>query len=440
MKKITLIVFLIISSLGFSQNLVINGDFQTGVAAPEWYNNAANVVDLGGGNFVNQAEVTATGTAFSVNLSQAVTLEAGKTYEFSFVAFTDATTGSRSMVSGVGEAGDNFEAYTDNPALTPTPQTFTYQYTINYSQPAASRVLFDMGAELGFVFIDDVSLVEIVDLCNDGILNNGETEIDCGGPNCSACPSPPTVAAPTPPNRPAADVVSIYSDAYAAISPINLDAGWCGSGAVTATTAGGNAILAYNNQACQGINFETDLQDVTGFTNIHVDLFIQAGTDLVGKVFNMKIVPTVGAETAFNVDINALSPAPVPGTWYSYDATITLSGPTTNIKEFGVTSNLNNVVWYDNLYLHKNTVLSNNDFNKTTFSAYPNPTQNSWTVKGANAKIESINVFDILGKVVLKLSPNTSEARIDGSTLKAGIYFAQIKTLSGIDSVKLIKQ
>ncbi len=23
--------------------------------------------------------------------------------------------------------------------------------------------------------------------CNDGILNNGETEIDCGGPNCSAC-------------------------------------------------------------------------------------------------------------------------------------------------------------------------------------------------------------------------------------------------------------
>ena len=24
--------------------------------------------------------------------------------------------------------------------------------------------------------------------CNDGILNNGETEVDCGGPNCSACP------------------------------------------------------------------------------------------------------------------------------------------------------------------------------------------------------------------------------------------------------------
>lgn len=31
--------------------------------------------------------------------------------------------------------------------------------------------------------------------CNDGILNNGETQIDCGGPNCAACPvTPPVVA------------------------------------------------------------------------------------------------------------------------------------------------------------------------------------------------------------------------------------------------------
>ncbi|GAL65352.1 glycosyl hydrolase family 16 [Jejuia pallidilutea] len=109
--------------------------------------------------------------------------------------------------------------------------------------------------------------------------------------------------------------------------------------------------------------------------------------------------------------------------------------PVTQLKFEG-----NGDFYFDNIYFSKNISLSNNDFNKTTFSAYPNPTQNSWTIKGANAKIESINVFDILGKVVLKLSPNTSEARIDGSTLKAGIYFAQIKTLSGIDSVKLIKQ
>ncbi len=53
--------------------------------------------------------------------------------------------------------------------------------------------------------------------------------------------------------------------------------------------------------------------------------------------------------------------------------------------------------------------------------------------------MSSIQVFDILGKKVLSLSPNTNEAVIDGSSLKAGLYFAQIKTATGINSIKLIK-
>lgn len=35
---------------------------------------------------------------------------------------------------------------------------------------------------------DEPKIIEAVETCNDGILNNGETEVDCGGPNCSACP------------------------------------------------------------------------------------------------------------------------------------------------------------------------------------------------------------------------------------------------------------
>ncbi|WP_298550618.1 T9SS type A sorting domain-containing protein [uncultured Algibacter sp.] len=72
--------------------------------------------------------------------------------------------------------------------------------------------------------------------------------------------------------------------------------------------------------------------------------------------------------------------------------------------------------------------------------AYPNPSQSSWTVKTQNANMSSINVFDVLGKNVLTLSPNRNEATIEGANLKRGIYFAQIKTASGISSLKLIKQ
>lgn len=34
---------------------------------------------------------------------------------------------------------------------------------------------------------DTPPIIEPTATCNDGILNNGETEVDCGGPNCSAC-------------------------------------------------------------------------------------------------------------------------------------------------------------------------------------------------------------------------------------------------------------
>ena len=64
MKKITFLLSLMTCTFGFAQNLVTNGDFQTGTAAP-WYNNAANVVDLGGGNFVNQANVGGVGNPWS---------------------------------------------------------------------------------------------------------------------------------------------------------------------------------------------------------------------------------------------------------------------------------------------------------------------------------------------------------------------------------------
>ncbi len=85
-------------------------------------------------------------------------------------------------------------------------------------------------------------------------------------------------------------------------------------------------------------------------------------------------------------------------------------------------------------------VLSTNDFDLDTFSTYPNPTQDHWTVKTKNTNLTSIRVFDVLGKSVLSLSPNSSEATIDGSGLKSGLYFAQIKTANGTSSLKLVKK
>lgn len=167
MKKITFIILLLISFLGFSQNLVINGDFQANSGGPanNWTGSASNAVDLGGNNIVNQANVTAPtpGAPYNLNLSQNILLENGKTYELKFDAFTDVTTGSRTIIAGLGQNNAPYAALTQTPTLTSTPQTFSYNFTINYGDAVGDRVLFDLNDEAGYVFIDNVSVTEFVD-------------------------------------------------------------------------------------------------------------------------------------------------------------------------------------------------------------------------------------------------------------------------------------
>ena len=54
--------------------------------------------------------------------------------------------------------------------------------------------------------------------------------------------------------------------------------------------------------------------------------------------------------------------------------------------------------------------------------------------------MSSIQVFDILGKQVLSLTPEATEAKIDASVLKSGLYFAKINTDNGSSSLKLVRQ
>jgi hypothetical protein len=83
--------------------------------------------------------------------------------------------------------------------------------------------------------------------------------------------------------------------------------------------------------------------------------------------------------------------------------------------------------------------LGTKDFKIAGLNIYPNPAQDSWTVKTSNINMSAIKVFDVLGKNVLSLKPNASEVTINASSLKSGLYFARINTLNGSSSLKLIK-
>jgi hypothetical protein len=81
-----------------------------------------------------------------------------------------------------------------------------------------------------------------------------------------------------------------------------------------------------------------------------------------------------------------------------------------------------------------------NDLELSKFKVFPNPAKDSWTVNANNINISSIKIFDLLGKNVMTLTPNSSTVKIDGTSLKIGLYFAQIKTVSGLTSLKLVKK
>ena len=287
-------------------------------------------------------------------------------------------------------------------------------------------------------FIDNVTAIAggVAETCNDGIQNQDETGIDCGG-SCSACPAVPTVAAPTPPVRNTGDVVSIYSDAYNDLNT-NFDAGWCGTNSVTEVTIGGNATIQYNGNNCQGIVLAEGI-DITSYTNMHVDVYIEGSVDVTSKVFNLKFVQQPGG-AALEVNFNAASsPALVAGSWISIDVPVDLS-IFTGFKEFGITAdNLKNEVWYDNLYIYRAATASVDNNALLGFSMYPNPAADKLNIS-AKETIQNAAVYNVLGKKVMSLEINKSSESIDISNLASGIYLIKYNVNDKVGTAKFIKQ
>jgi endoglucanase len=453
MKKITLLLSFILCNLGFSQ-IVTNGDFQTGSAAP-WTGNAANAVDLGGMNYANQANVESAGEPYFVNLSQNIALTNGLTYELKFDAFTDAVTGTRTMVVGLGQNNAPYIALTSTPTLTSTSQTFTYQYTINYGEAVADRVIFDMGAAIGFVFIDNVSVTEVVNTCGNGIQDGNETGIDCGG-SCLPCVVSPVTAAPTPPARPAADVKSIFSNAYAPIAVLNYagadgplndntyNTSWCGA-STSLVSINGNDTNRIIGLGCEGVAFLSARFDATSFTNFHMDIWTDTPTQ--DKSFNVKFSNwNGGAGEANAIEYSVTNanflPAVNPGTWISLDIPlanfIAINGASRNdLAQFVITSNLG-TVFYDNVYLHKNT-LGTSSFKNSNVKMYPNPANSIFTIE-ANDAIEKVSVYNLIGQEVIAKTSNNQSVTLDISNLQVGVYVVKTSINGVISTSKIIKE
>jgi len=83
-------------------------------------------------------------------------------------------------------------------------------------------------------------------------------------------------------------------------------------------------------------------------------------------------------------------------------------------------------------------ILGVDDFAKEVFSVYPNPVKDVLNIQ-SKANVESVVIYDILGKVVLSTRPDAVSPAIDMSGLTSGAYMVNVTIDGTSKTVKVIK-
>lgn len=230
--------------------------------------------------------------------------------------------------------------------------------------------------------------------------------------------SGPSVAAPTPPARLATDVISLFSNAYTNIPVTEWSTSWDDS-SISDMQVAGNDIKKIIFGNFLGVQL-TNYTNASQMTHFHMDYYIDAGTNLVGKVINPKWsnhASQTGETSAFLY--NGLPT--VTGSWVSIDVPISSFDTAPQIRnslyQFIISSNLG-TIYVDNIYFHKNTVLGTNDLNvRKKAKVYPNPVNAGETIF-ADVSVKNIEIYNMAGQKVKTSASNT----ISSTGLSKGVY------------------
>ena len=250
-------------------------------------------------------------------------------------------------------------------------------------------------------------------------------------------------AAPIP-SVPNGETYSIYNDTngYTTVFPVAYSFGTLGGEPDLDPGTGENKALKFNFSFSGWGQGEGGPDDVSAYN--YVNFMYWAAPGVPGFQFNM--ISNNGGVTEHTYEIGTQE-AVVTGQWtqvsipMSYFTNIGFAS--THFFQWKCDAFMQVVtdpgtVFFDNLILTQNP-LSVNEFDTAQFIAYPNPTNDNWNIS-SSISINTVAVYDILGKKVMSLTPHANEIVIDASSLKTGMYFAKIVGDNGSKTVKLIRQ
>ena len=119
----------------------------------------------------------------------------------------------------------------------------------------------------------------------------------------------PTTAAPTPPTRNAADVLSIFSDAYTPIAGIDLSPNWGQATVPSTVSVAGNATRKYATLNYQGIDWSGNPINVSSMTKLHIDVWTSDVTSILVSIISagaeslVTLTPTLSGWNSFDIDM-----------------------------------------------------------------------------------------------------------------------------------------
>ncbi|MGL2963576.1 T9SS type A sorting domain-containing protein [Flavobacterium sp. RSB2_4_14] len=463
MKKIILFVFLMIFSLGYSQDLLLGFEpGESGSVGAAFGDFPAPVVETGTGTNTTQVLKLVGNTAgqpwqgVNLTLTSLVNLTTTKTMTMDVYSDT-AITFLVKVTGGVG--GPAITAASASHPGGSTWQTISFTFNTELDgQPTPANGIYS-----GFV-IHAYWAPGAVGFFNPTVPTPARTFYvdNIKGPLGTPPVIPaPTTAAPTPPNRPAADVKAVFTDApYPNVGVLGYSGGddntyntsWCGA-STSLVVIDGNNTNKITGLGCEGISFLAGRFDANEFTRFHMDIWTPEPTT-IGKVFSFKFSNwngTTGETNAFEYTGNSsnfLTPGS-EGTWISIDIPMTSlncintppgnSCPSKNdFVQFVITSNLG-TVYYDNIYLHKNTTLGTADFDTSNVKLYPNPATNVLNIESAQT-IEKVTIYNLLGQSVISQTPNTELVTLDVESLQVGVYIVKTSINGNVSSTRFIKE
>lgn len=89
-------------------------------------------------------------------------------------------------------------------------------------------------------------------------------------------------------------------------------------------------------------------------------------------------------------------------------------------------------------YLFTVATLSNPENSISNLKIYPNPTNSIWKFEHITS-IDTIELFDVSGKIIQYFQPNSNQFDLDATTLSSGLYYVKIRSSQDFAIQKIIK-